>query len=812
MLDFTRDLRYAARILQKSPIFTATSIATLALCIGANTAVFSVVDAVLLRPLPYPEPDRLSAVVVTLRSAREQGTQTSHTGRTWQLLKERATTFEPAAYAGVNGVNFGTAGTAEYVRQQRVTAGFFHVLGISPIAGREFTDDEDRPGGPAVAIISTSLWKRIFNSDPAILGRTIDLRGRAYTVIGIMPTGLQTNEPADIWTPLRPTPTGEGAGSNYDILTRVKPGITVAQAKAELETIGQAAFHAMPYAKDYTATWSLMPLQSELTGEIRTPLLVLWGAVLAVLLIGCVNITGLLLARAASRTREVATRMALGSGRAAVMRQLFAESVLLAGAGGLAGVFLGYAGVAGLKLLIPAKLNVWQTIGLDGRVLIATIAVALLTSVLFGLFPAFDASRLDLRSALIEGGTRGVAGSHRRLPRRILIVAEVALGLVLLMAAGVLIRTFAYMRNLNPGFDASHVITASASLQDARYQTPEAMNRLYDETLSRIRALPGVDVAAVTLSLPYERALNDGFKNLDGPAASSSFHITDLLYVTPEYFRALRIPIHRGRAFSIGDGPNTTPVAIVNEAFVKKYLANQDAVGSHIQTGGARQIVGVVADVQQTSGWGDFGPLGTPPTIYIPATQTDAKFLEVVHNWFSPQWIVRTSASTEGIIAGMQNALHTVDPRLPFASFRSMADVQSRSMDEQRFQATLLGALAGLALLLAAVGIYGLIANSVTERTRELGIRMALGASRSQVMGAVITPGISLALGGIALGVPLALASARILRRLVFGVKATDPATFVSVGLVLLLVAAAASLFPALRLLRLNPSQTLRDE
>jgi len=812
MPDFTRDLRYAARILQKSPIFTATSIATLALCIGANTAVFSVVDAVLLRPLPYPEPDRLSSITVTLRSPREEYTQTSHTGRTWQLLNQRATTFEPAAYSGVNGVNLGASGTAEYVRQQRITAGFFHVLGISPIAGREFTADEDRPGGPAVAIMSTALWKRAFNGDPSILGQAINLRGRAFTVVGIMPTGLQDNEPAELWTPLRPTPTGEGAGSNYDIVARLKPGVSPAQANAELATIGAAAFHEMPYGKDATATWAFVPLQRVLTEDIRRPLMVLWGAVLAVLLIGCVNITGLLLARAATRTREVATRMALGSGRAAVMRQLFAESVLLAGAGGVAGIFLGYAGIAGLKLLIPAKLNVWQSIALDDRVLVATIAVALLTSVVFGLFPAVDASRLDLRSALTEGGTRGVAGSHRRLPRRILIVAEVALGLVLLVAAGVLIRTFSYMRNLNPGFDATHVITASASLQDARYQTPEAMNRLYDEALSRIRELPGVESAAVALSLPYERALNDGFKNLDGPAASANSHITDFVYVTPDYFRALRIPVHRGRAFSIADGPNTAPVAIVNEAFAKKYFPNQEAVGSHLQTGGARQIVGVVADVQQVSGWGDFGPLGTPPTLYIPATQTSAKFLEVVHNWFSPQWIVRTTAPTEGIIAGMQNALHTVDPRLPFASFRSMTEVRSRSMDEQRFQATLLGILAGLALLLAGVGIYGLIANSVTERTRELGIRMALGASRSQVMGAVITPGITLALGGVIVGVPLALASARILRRLVFGVKATDPTTFVWVGLVLLLVAAVASFFPALRLLRLNPSQTLRDE
>jgi len=385
---------------------------------------------------------------------------------------------------------------------------------------------------------------------------------------------------------------------------------------------------------------------------------------------------------------------------------------------------------------------------------------------------------------------------------------------VLLVGAGLLIRTFAHLRGLTPGFDAHYVITAQLSLQDARYATSQRVNRLFDQSLARMRELPGVESAAVTISLPYERALNDGFRRLDGRHVDTEAQIANLFYVTPEYFRVLRIPLLRGRVFTAADSSTAAPAMVVSEAFVKMYLRDDDPLGRHLDLGGGdrREIVGVVGDIQQKSGWGDGAPTAAMPDIYIPATQVEDKFMQLVHTWFSPSWIVRTAGPPEGIVGGMQRALESVDPQLPFAGFHSMEDVRYRALAQERFQAVLLGALAGLALLLAAVGIYGLIANSVAERTRELGIRLALGATVPQAMRSVALPGVALALAGVAVGSVLAGFASQLLRHLIWGVRPGDPLTFVAVGLGLLAVAAAASFLPALRVTRLNPAETLRQE
>jgi len=812
--EIARDLRYAARVLRKSPTFTAAAVATLALCIGANTAIFSVVDAVLLRPLPYPHPEQLFSVARHFQGKGAESYQTNVWGGLWEALRDHATYLDRAVFSdGSMGVNFASGGRVEYVKQQRVSAGFFRVLGITPRMGREFSVEEDRAGGPAVTVLSYALWQRVFHADPAIVGQAVTLRGEPYTIVGVLPEQFQSSVPADLWTPLRASRSGEGAGSNYAIVARLGSGATWAQANGQIESIGRPLMRQ--FGQDpATERLRLISFQRGLTYDLRRPLLILWAAVGLVLLIGCVNIAGLLLARAAGRTRELATRMALGSGRAALIRQLLAESVLLGLCGGAAGAALGWLGVRALKFLAQDSLNVWQTVELDWRVLAATAGASVLAGVLFGLYPAWVASRLEIRAALGEGG-RGVAGGRNPWPRRVLVAGEVALGVVLLVGAGLLIRTFAYLRGLNPGFDARSVITAHLSLQDARYATGERVNRLFDQSLARIRELPGVESAAVALSLPYERALNSGFKRLDGRHVDTDYQITNMFYATPEVFRALRIPLLRGREFTAADNSAAAGVAIVSEAFVKMYLRGDDPLGRHLDLFGddKREIVGVVGDIQQKSGWGeDLGPLAPMPDLYIPAAQTDGKAFQLLHTWMTPSWIVRTTGPAEGVIPGMQRALASVDPQLPFAGFQGMEDVRYRALAPERLQAALLGALAGLALLLSAVGIYGLIANSVTERSRELGIRMALGATVPQAMRAVALPGVLLALAGVVVGSVLAGFAARLLRHLVWGVRPGDPLTFCAVGFGLLAVAAAASFLPTLRVTRLSAAETLRQE
>ncbi len=810
-----RDVRYALRMLRKSPAFTAIALVTLAVGIGVNTAVFSVVNALLLKPLPYPEPDRLAAITTLFRSPRGQNEQTSVDGKTFFAIHDNATTIQTAVSSGGlgGGVNLVAGGVAANVSQRRVSAGYFGVLGVGPLIGREFTADEDRSGGQAVAVLSHGLWTRVFGGDPNIVGRSITLRGEPHTVVGVMPGGFTTGTPTDVWTPLRPSTKGEGGGSNYGMIARLRDGATWQQANAEVAQLGSAAARE-GLEPDVTAVCRLIPLQQGATSEIRQPLLMMWGAVGLVLLIACVNLAGLLLARSGMRTREIATRMALGSGRAAVIRQLLVESGVLALAGGILGIVVGWGVLVALKRLGADVFAIGYPIELDGRVLGATLLVALVTSVLFGLVPALHASRVNVQGALVESGTRAVAGGTGRWPRRLLVVGEVAMGVVLLVSAGLLVRTFVHLRNLDPGFDPSQVITASVSLQDARYEDAAKVERLFADTLLRIRQVPGVQAAGVSLGLPYTRLLNLGFRPLDGPRDGNKGGITNLSYVTPGYVEALRIPVREGRSFTDSDVATAPLVAIVNEEFVKKYYRGQPVIGRRIGVVGERTIVGVVGNARATSsgfsGYG--GPLVTPPIIYVPAAQTTAGFLKLVHTWFSPSWVVRASVPSETVASAIRQSIAAVDSTLPIARLESMSDVQAASLASQRFMMTLVVGLGAVALLLAAIGIHGLIATSVAERTRELGIRLALGASGGQVMRTVVLPGVLLATAGIAIGSAAAFAVVRLMQSFLWGVTPTDPITFVAVILTLLSVALVASVLPALRVLRLDPALTLRAE
>ncbi len=807
-----RDLRYAGRVLGKSPGFAAVAIATLALGIGANTAVFSVVDAVLLRPLPYPHPEQLGSVVRHRVEHGEQSMEDSADGRTWQLLRDHASYLDCAVFTDwPTKVNFAAQGKVRYVVQQRVGAGFFRVLGVQPLYGREFTREEDREGGPALAVLSYGLWKNALGADASVLQHTVMLRGEPFTVVGVMPPSFVTNTLAEIWTPLRPSAHGEGESTNYAISVRLRPGVTWAQAESQVRAIGETRRKEKKPDPDFSERFGVISLQEYLGGQARKPLVILWIAVGVVLLIGCVNIASLLLARAAGRTREMATRMALGGGRSVVFRQLLTESLLLAAVGGVAGVGLGYLGVRGLEFLARDSFHLWQTIQLDVRVLAMTSAITLSACLLFGLYPAWQATRTEIRAALGEAGGRGVAGGRSPWPRRVLVVAEVTLSITLLIGAGLLLRTFAYLRGLRPGFDANGVLTATLSLQDARYQTSAQVNRLFDQSLERIRELPGVESAAVALALPYERGVNNGFQ-FPGDAPNT-YHMSVMFYVTPDYFRALRIPLLGGRTFTPLDGPQTTKVVVVNEAFATKYFTGRNPIGLHIKEGdGDLEIVGLVGNIPMQGSLGGYAPLAAMPVVFTPAAQAVDWLLRLAHMWFSPSWIVRTSAPPEAVMAGMQRAMQSVEPLLPFSGFRELGEVKSKTLGEPRLQATLVGAMAALALLLAAIGIYGLIAHSVAERTRELGIRMAMGATTGQAISLVTMPGVALAAIGCVFGCMLALGVVRLMRHLIWGVSPTDAWTFAAVPCLFLLVATAASVLPAWRIARLNPASTLRNE
>ncbi len=809
------NLRYAARQLGKAPAFTITVLATLGLCIGANTAIYSVVDAVFFRPLPYPDPDRLVMVANVYQHNGASETETGQTGKVWELVRDHASFLNSAVYGGNGGVNLFAAGRVEYVQQQRVSANFFGVLGIAPLIGREFTRQEDVPGGPPLAILSYEIWQRVFHGDASIIGRTVDLRGAPYTVVGVMPRGFRTDAPADLWTPLQPSTSGEGGGSNYAIIGRLKPGVTFAQAGGQLNSIMRPVIDEKHLPSGFSLEERAVPMQVGRTADLRSKIGLMWGAVGLVLVIGCINIAGILLARSATRSREIATRMALGASRSAVIGQLLAEALLLAAGGGLIGLVVGQLATYGLIRLSSGQFEIWHPVQLDLRVMAVMLALSLATSILFGLFPALEATSIDLRSALAEAG-RSAAGSRRHWKRQALVFAEVALGVVLVIGAGLLIRTLTHLMNINPGFNPDHVVTASLSLQDARYKTSSSVARLFRESLARIRDIPGVESAAVMLNLPYEQVLNTNVQNVSGRPITRDSGLTNFIYGTPEMFATLQMPLLRGRVFQDRDGANSLKVAVVNEAFLKRYLSpGQDPLGSQIEMmgGGAYQIIGVVAEVPQQHGWGDqYAPLAALPQMYVPADQMSGDALQMVHTWFSPSWIVRTRGTIPGLPDAMRRALQAVDPRLPFSAFHSMAEVRGQSLKEQRYQAMLFSALAGLAILLAALGVYGLIAQSVAQRTREMGIRLALGATIGEVIRTAVAPGILLSLAGITAGLVLALFVTRLLKSIIWGVSATDPATFLLVAILLIFVAALSSALPALRLTRLDPAQTLRDE
>jgi predicted permease len=803
-----QDLKFALRQLGRKPGFTVAVIVTLSLAIGANTAIFSIVNALMLENLPYPHPERMGTIFRHQEGKNPYDGPHDIDGKQWELLRDNVPSLISAVSGSITGVNLQAGRRAAYVQDAGVSAHYLDVLGIRLAAGRNFTAAEDTPHGPNAAILSYSVWRNLFGSDRNLVGQAIHLRGELYTVVGILPQGATTPLDADVYTPLEPSTQGEGSGTNFGVITRLRDGATWQQADAEINRAWAGEARSLANQNDATrVSFYSRSLQQGETATLRPQVLALMLAAGLILLIACANLAGLTLVRMQRRAPELATRLALGASRWQVERQLWVENLVLAVAGGAAGVGVGFAALRGLLALLPVGFLPVAAVPLDGRVLAFTLLVSLFTSVLFGMLPALATRRIDLRSAM---ASRSAASTERLRLRQVLIAGEVALTLVLLAGSGLLIRTLAHLEMLPPGFVPQGVMTAKASLTDVRFSNPAAFRNLLEESTAAMLRIPGVKSAAVGLTVPFERTLNDAVTLADGKEAGQQVG-TDYIYVTPGYFETLEIPLLAGRTFTSSDGPNAQPVAIVNRSFVEKFYHGANAIGRTLDKGIV--IVGVVGDVQLSSGLDPVAPLQTEETMYVPASQmTNPQFLALVHTFLQPSWIVRTSGPVEGLTGQMQRALSNVDPGLPFSGFYRMSDLEARTLSTQRIQVALLGAMAGLALLMSAVGIFALVASVVAHRTREIGIRIALGSPLRRAMLHVGAPGVLASAYGVVAGLALCAGALRVLRTVLYGVNIYDGPTLLAVVAVFAVVTLLATVFPTLRVARIAPATTLRVE
>jgi len=810
MSALTQNLKFAFRQLNRYPGFAATVILTLALSIGANTAIFSIVNALLLKSLPYSHPERMGTIYTRVKGPQPWDDRHHLDGEQWELLRDNVSALISAISGiGASGVNLESGSHVQYVRAARISQHYLDVLSIHPLIGRNFSEAEDRPHGPKTAILSYSLWRNTFASEPNIIGQAVLLKGEPFTVIGVLPEGVTTPANADLYIAIQASREGEGTGTNFVCITRLRDGATWQEADAQINRawLHRSNRYELGDNPGVQVTYYSQPLQKGETDTLRPQVLALMLAAGLILLIACANLAGLTLVRVLRRTPEIATRLALGASRWQVQKQLWVENLLLALAGGVAGAAVGFLALRGLLLLLPEHFLPVADITLDGRVLAFTVLVSLATSVLFGMLPAFTTRKFDLRSSI---GRRGALGSEAVRLRQTLIMGEVALTVVLLAAAGLLVRTLIHLQTLPPGFNPNGVMTARASLDDARYHDAAAFRKLLDESTAAMRQIPGVQQAAVGLSLPYERAVITGALVINDGKSAGQKITADEIYVTPEYFSTLQIPILQGRTFTEADGPDMQPVAVVNQTFARKFFNGINPVGHYV--GKDMMIVGVVGDVAIAPGYDAVAPLDNEQTMYVPASQMEARQLSLLHIWFQPSWIVRTSAPVQGLTAQMQRALASVDPNLPFSGFYSMHDILAKTLAMQRVEVALLGVMAGLALLLSAVGVFALVANMVTQRTHEIGVRMALGSTISEAMRQIGRSGAGAAILGLFFGLAACTGALRVMRSVLYGVGVYDAPTIIAVIVTLAAVTLIATVVPTLRVARIDPAQTLREE
>ena len=799
-----QDLRYGARMFLKQPGFTLIAVLTLALGIGANTAIFSVVNAVLLRPLPYAEPERLVWLWDTLPQLPTAPTSLPE----FLDWKGQNQSFEHlAAFQSGNmfiDAGDGTRDTPVGI----VTPETFALFRVSPILGRTFTDEETLPGRFRVAVLGHAMWQSRFGSDPNVLGRTIDLNGAPYTIIGVMPEGFSFPDQAELWRPLPINPNNLDRGPHYlRIVGRLKPDVTLEQAQAEMSALA-ARLSAQHPEKNAGHGVKIELLRDVVVGDIGPALFILLGAVGFVLLIACANVANLLLARVGARQKEIAVRTALGASRLRIVRQLFTESMMLSVGGGAAGLLIAVWGVNWLVSLGPDIIPRVHEITVDPRVVGFTFLISAATSLLFGLAPALQASRPDLTDALKEGG-RSSAGPARNRLRSVLVISEVALSLVLLIGAGLMIRSFAKLSQVDPGFNPDEVLTIGVSLLRNKYPEEERVASFYSQLLERAAATPGVVSAGAISELPLSGSNTSDSFTIEGrpPVAKQEEPSTEYRVVTPRYFESMGIPLLAGRDFAETDTKQAPNVVVINEAFANRHFAGESPLGHRIRLQGQERdpllIVGVVGDVRQLGL--DQQPI---PEAYVPFLQDPLS-----KTYHRSMTIVARTKSDPGSVAGSLRAeLTALDKSLPVFALKPMTEYLRDSLARRRFNLILLTAFGGVALVLAAIGIYGVISYGVTQRTHEIGIRMALGAEKGDVLRLVVRQGMIMTLGGVAIGLLASLALTRLMETLLFGVSVTDPLTFTAIALLLTCVALLACFVPARRATKVDPLVALRYE
>ena len=798
-----QDVRYGARVLAKHKGFTAVAVLTLALGVGANTAIFSVVNAVLLRPLPFPDSERV--VLLDGVNPSKGITDSNMSAPDFADWRAESRAFERLAGYVTGGSLLVSGEEAERVRGTSVTEDFFPLFRTNALHGRALTPDDAKEGATPVAVLSHGLWRRRYGGDPAIVGRQIMVGRESTQVVGVMPPEFSYPARTEIWFPFPLDPAKERRDNRYiEVVARLKPDAALASAQAELDAVN--ARLAQTYVETNTG-WGVRVtnLRERLVGNMRTPLLVVLGAVALVLLIACGNVANLLLARAASRGKEFAVRDALGASRARIVRQLLTESLLLSLAGGAVGVLISLWLTQLLVGLLPADMARLEEIRPDARLFGFALAVSILTGLLFGLAPALQASRGNLNETLKEGGRTGAEGARRNRARSLLIVAEIALSFVLLAGAGLLARSFLNLQDVNPGFNPAGVLAMRISASGPKYPAGPTRAEVYRQALERIGALPGVEAAGAVLSLPLGGdTFNVGrsFIREGRPATPEESANASYLAATPGYFRALQIPLVAGRAFNEQDTEKSPMVVVINETMARRFWPGESPVGKRITIWRdekfPREVVGVVGDTRSEPG----EPAG--PQMYVPYAQ-DA-------NWGSLSLVVRSSVEPASLVAAARNEIHALDKAIPVYNARPMADVVAAAQADRRASTLLVGAFALLALLLSLVGIYGVTAYYVTQRTHEIGVRMALGARAGHVIGLVMGQGLRLTLGGLALGICGAFALTRLLESLLYEVKPTDPVTFAAAAVLLAAVALLACLLPARRATKVDPLTALRAE
>jgi putative ABC transport system permease protein len=801
-----QDIRHGMRVLSKNRGFTAVAIFVTALGIGANTAIFSVVNAVLLRPLPYEHAERLVRVMST--NAKQGTINRSHSFPNFADYRAQNDVFEAMVAYNDTSATLSDGDSPERIKGVEASVDLFNVLDVKPILGRVFAPEDEQPGGSPAVVISYGMWQRRFSADVNVAGRQITLDSKPKTIIGVLPANFQfvfVNEPMTYYVPLDPAGGMEkqrGAGV-YHVLARLKAGVTIEQAEPEMQSI--AARIEQQYTEQTAGeSVSLLSAHTDLVGDLRPTLLVLLGAVGFVLLIACANVANLQLARATRRGREMAIRVALGASRWRVVRQLLTESLALSLLGGALGLLVALWGVDLISAFIPADIPRFKETGLDPTVLGFTLIASVLTGVLFGLAPALQLSRINLNEALKEGGRSATEGHSRHRLRSALIVSEVALSLVLLVGAGLLIKSFLRLRNTDPGFNSQQVLTASISLPEARYPKDEQQSKLYQQAIERIARVPGVEAAGAILPLPLSDSSISTSFTVDGQPdpGPGARPFANARIVTPNYIRAMGIPLVSGRDFNELDAADAPKVILINETLAREFFAGEDPLGKRLSLGlnSLRgEIVGVVGDVRHRSLDHKSGP-----EYYVTYKQVPVDFMSVVVR-------ARTSDPT-GLAASLRDVVHEIDKDLPLYRIRPMNDLVADSLARQRFSMTLIIAFAGLALALAGAGIFAVMTFLISQRTHEIGVRMALGARPGNILTMVMRQGMGVTLIGVGLGLSVAFAITRVMQSLLYQVSATDPATFVLVPLMLTGVALGACFVPARRATKVDPMVALRYE